>query len=171
MLYQYKAPCTATTSVLYRHYKRLVRTLQASCTDATSVLYGRYKAPCTGTTKRLQHLYERLFAALKMLLCWYVDGKVGHANNFIKPIPFNYKLPLNSKQTTLYYHFCCKLFSFCLILLSNNNCLPRYALCGAYFVCCKLGVLCGVIKVLNIRLDGANSICLGNKRHTKKPKI
>ena len=155
-LYQYKAPCTATTSALYRHYKRLVRTLQASCTDATKHLVLALLSACSICTKDYsQHC--------KCCCVGTFDGKAGHANNFIKPIPFNYKLPLNSKQTTLYDHFCCKLFSFCLILLPNNNCLPRYALCGAYFVCCKLGVLCGVIKVLNIRLDGADSICLHHK--------
>ena len=30
-----------------------------------------------------------------MLLCWYIDGKEGYANNFLKSIPSNY----NNSQT------------------------------------------------------------------------
>ena len=41
--HQYTAPCTRTTSILYRHYKHLVQTLQAPCTGTTSTLYWHYK--------------------------------------------------------------------------------------------------------------------------------
>ena len=46
-----QAPCTNTTSTLYRHYKHLVQALQASCTDTTKYLVLALLSACSDCTE------------------------------------------------------------------------------------------------------------------------
>ena len=46
-----QAPCTNTTSTLYRHYKHLVPTLQASCTNTTKYLVLALLRVCSDCTE------------------------------------------------------------------------------------------------------------------------
>ena len=58
--HQYIAPCTDTTSILYWHYKHLVLTLQASCTDTTKhlVVSVQNVFRCTANVVVLIHCWQ-----------------------------------------------------------------------------------------------------------------
>ena len=85
--HQYTAPCTRTTSILYRHYKHLVLALQAPCTRATKYLVLLLQSPCSVCTNNFSRHCQ----------CCCVDAwmaKWGMRTHFLNSIPSNYILPL-----------------------------------------------------------------------------
>gem|GEM_PF-1474587 len=78
--HQYIAPCTDTTSTLYRHYKHLVQALQASCTGTTSILYRRYKHLVVS----VQNVFRCTANAVVLIHCWQsgVCGQCSTINPF-----------------------------------------------------------------------------------------
>ena len=84
--HQYTAPCTRTTSVLYRHYKHLVLALQASCTRATKYLVLLLQSACSVCTNNFSRHCQ----------CCCFDtwmAKWGMLTHFLNSIPSNYILP------------------------------------------------------------------------------